>query len=62
MTVSFHRYGNFFPGTGHMFEVGAGAGRQYSVNVPLKEGMDDISYELIFEVKLRATTFIVFYH
>merc|ERR1719290_17932 len=49
MTVSFHRYGNFFPGTGHMFEVGAGAGRQYSVNVPLKEGMDDISYEIIFE-------------
>jgi len=48
MTVSFHKYGNFFPGTGHMYEVGAGAGRQYSVNVPLKEGMDDISYEYIF--------------
>jgi len=48
MTVSFHKYGNFFPGTGHMYEVGAGAGRQYSVNVPLKEGMDDMSYEIIF--------------
>ena len=48
MTVSFHKYGNFFPGTGHMYEVGAGAGRQYSVNVPLKEGMDDASYEYIF--------------
>lgn len=48
MTVSFHKYGNFFPGTGHMYEVGAGAGRQYSVNVPLKEGMDDMSYEYIF--------------
>jgi len=48
MTVSFHKYGNFFPGTGHMYEVGAGAGRQYSVNVPLKEGMDDESYEYIF--------------
>jgi len=48
MTVSFHKYGNFFPGTGHMYEVGAGAGRQYSVNVPLKEGMDDVSYEYIF--------------
>ena len=22
MTVSFHKYGNFFPGTGHMYEVG----------------------------------------
>ena len=21
MTVSFHKYGNFFPGTGHMYEV-----------------------------------------
>jgi len=49
MTVSFHRYGNFFPGTGHMYEVGSGAGRCYSVNVPLKEGMDDIGYETIFE-------------
>merc|ERR1719318_2019834 len=49
MTCSFHKYGNFFPGTGHMYEVGAGAGRQYSVNVPLKEGMDDISYEYIFQ-------------
>merc|ERR1719500_363235 len=48
LTDSFHKYGNFFPGTGHMYEVGAGAGRQYSVNVPLKEGMDDVSYEYIF--------------
>ena len=48
MTVSFHKYGNFFPGTGHMYEVGAGAGRQYSVNIPLKEGIDDMSYEYIF--------------
>ena len=56
MTVSFHQYGNspddpskiFFPGTGHIDETGAGAGRRYSVNVPLKEGMDDQSYEYIF--------------
>lgn len=48
MTVSFHKYGNFFPGTGHMYEVGAAAGRLYSVNVPLKEGIDDMSYEYIF--------------
>jgi len=53
MTVSFHKYGNFFPGTGHMYEVGAGAGRQYSVNVPLKEGMDDESYESIFTPIMR---------
>ena len=37
MTVSFHKYGNyFFPGTGDMYETGGEAGRYYSVNVPLK--------------------------
>lgn len=50
MTVSFHKYGNyFFPGTGDMYEIGAEVGRYYSVNVPLKEGMDDLSYELVFK-------------
>lgn len=45
MTVSFHKYGNyFFPGTGDMYEIGAESGRYYSVNVPLKEGIDDQSY------------------
>ncbi|XP_014674421.1 PREDICTED: LOW QUALITY PROTEIN: histone deacetylase 3-like [Priapulus caudatus] len=49
MTVSFHKYGNyFFPGTGDMFEIGADSGRYYSLNVPLKEGMDDASYNQIF--------------
>jgi histone deacetylase 3 len=49
MTVSFHKYGNnFFPGTGDLYEIGAGPGRYYSVNVPLKEGMDDLGYEMIF--------------
>lgn len=50
MTVSFHRYGNnFFPGTGDMYEQGVAAGRGYSVNVPLREGMDDESYGQIFQ-------------
>lgn len=44
MTVSFHKYGNyFFPGTGDMYDVGQDSGRYYSVNVPMKEGMDDES-------------------
>ncbi len=42
LTVSFHKYGNqFFPGTGNMYEIGAGKGKYYSVNVPLKDGIDD---------------------
>lgn len=50
MTVSFHKYGNwFFPGTGDMYEIGAESGRYYSVNVPLKEGIDDQSYVQIFK-------------
>jgi len=47
MTVSFHRYGSyFFPGTGDMYDIGMGHGRYYSVNVPLREGMDDDSYNI----------------
>lgn len=50
MTVSFHKYGNlFFPGTGDMYEMGAESGRYYSVNVPLKEGIDDQSYIQVFK-------------
>ncbi|KAL4236523.1 Histone deacetylase 3 [Mactra antiquata] len=50
MTVSFHKYGNyFFPGTGDMYELGAECGRYYSVNVPLREGMDDQMYMSVFK-------------
>jgi acetoin utilization deacetylase AcuC-like enzyme len=46
MTVSFHRYGNyFFPGTGDMYDIGLGQGRYYSLNIPLREGMEDESYQ-----------------
>jgi len=48
MTVSFHRYGDFFPGTGNIKDVGAKNGKYYSVNVPLEEGIDDASYERVF--------------
>lgn len=49
MTVSFHQYGDdFFPGTGNSNDIGAGKGRNYSVNVPLKAGMNDKDYEKVF--------------
>ena len=35
---------DFFPGTGAIDSVGDGAGKFYSVNVPLKRGIDDITY------------------
>lgn len=49
MTVSFHKYGDFFPGTGHICDIGARAGKYYTVNVPLQEGIDDRSYETVFK-------------
>ncbi|KAJ8318006.1 hypothetical protein KUTeg_003097 [Tegillarca granosa] len=55
MTVSFHKYGNyFFPGTGDMYEVGAESGRYYSVNVPLKEGIDDATYLSCFQPVIKS--------
>lgn len=48
MTVSFHKYGDYFPGTGDVSDVGTGRGKNYSVNFPLKDGVDDESYRYIF--------------
>lgn len=39
----------FFLGTGDMYEMGAESGRFYSVNVPLREGIDDASYWQVFK-------------
>jgi histone deacetylase 1/2 len=49
MTVSFHKFGEYFPGTGHLQDVGQHRGKYYSVNVPLKDGIDDESYNLLFK-------------
>lgn len=49
MTVSFHKYGDFFPGTGEINAVGVGKGYCFSVNVPLKDGITDKSYHSIFK-------------
>jgi histone deacetylase 1/2 len=36
LTVSFHKFGEYFPGTGDVKDVGYGAGKYYSINFPLK--------------------------
>lgn len=54
MTVSFHKYGNYFPGTGNVSDVGLEKGKNYAVNIPLKDGMDDESYKRIFEPVLLS--------
>ncbi|KAI0566532.1 histone deacetylase [Gracilaria domingensis] len=54
MTVSFHKYGdNFFPGTGSVWDKGFGNGEYYAVNFPLKDGMNDESYENAFRPVIR---------
>lgn len=59
MTVSFHKFGNdFFPGTGNLRNMGRKSGRHYSVNVPLKDGIDDRTYyEDLFEPIMSAINY-----
>jgi acetoin utilization protein AcuC len=50
MTMSFHESGEtLFPGTGFEHEIGTGAGRGYSVNVPLPVGTYDEAYLRAFD-------------
>lgn len=56
MTASFHKFGEFFPGTGQITDRGRGPGRGYAVNVPLKDGITDESYKSIFE-PVRLSTY-----
>ncbi|OYT29839.1 MAG: acetoin utilization protein AcuC [Thermofilum sp. ex4484_82] len=48
LKISFHRYGNFYPGTGYVNELGEGDGYGYSVNIPLpaRSGDDVFVYVL----------------
>jgi histone deacetylase 1/2 len=48
MTLSLHKFGEYFPGTGDWMDVGYGKGEGYSVNGPLRDGMDDESYRYLF--------------
>jgi len=42
LTLSFHEYGEgFFPGSGNYDSIGEGEGKGFSINVPLKQGIDD---------------------
>ncbi|EAT92003.2 histone deacetylase [Parastagonospora nodorum] len=54
MTVSFHKYGEYFPGTGELRDIGVGTGKNYSVNFPLRDGITDETYRNIFEPVIEA--------
>ena len=49
MTCSFHKYGDYFPGTGSVNDVGVNAGENYSINYPLNDWIDDATYVDIFQ-------------
>ncbi|KAG1346830.1 putative Histone deacetylase 2 [Cocos nucifera] len=49
MTVSFHKFGDYFPGTGDIRDIGFGKGKYYAVNIPLDDGIDDDSYQSLFK-------------
>lgn len=55
MTVSFHQHGkdfhgkDFFPGTGAIDNTGVDLGKEHSLNVPLKPGLDDESFIQLFK-------------
>ncbi|KAJ2499057.1 histone deacetylase [Coemansia sp. RSA 1972] len=49
MTCSFHKYGEFFPGTGDLRDIGEAKGKHYAVNFPLRDGIDDVSYQSVFK-------------
>ncbi|KAJ3844980.1 hypothetical protein EV361DRAFT_49205 [Lentinula raphanica] len=56
MTVSFHKYtGDFFPGTGKLDDNGYGAGKNFALNVPLLDGIDDDMYLTIFKTIIEDT-------
>ncbi|KAJ7147869.1 histone deacetylase RPD3 [Mycena crocata] len=49
MCASFHKFGEFFPGTGTQDDRGRGRGKGYSVNVPLDDGITDEAFRGVFE-------------
>ncbi|KAL4491480.1 hypothetical protein ABPG72_008136 [Tetrahymena utriculariae] len=50
MTVSFHEYGDdFFPGSGSLNSIGDGPGKYHAINVPLRPGINDETFEQVFK-------------
>lgn len=53
MTASFHKFGDYFPGTGDVKDTGIKSGKNYAVNVPLRDGISDEAYQKIFRTVIQ---------
>ncbi|THH08234.1 hypothetical protein EW145_g2851 [Phellinidium pouzarii] len=49
LTCSFHKFGEYFPGTGHVDDHGRDKGVGYAVNVPFRDGLTDAAFKGVFE-------------
>ncbi|MFB2703513.1 MULTISPECIES: histone deacetylase family protein [Marinobacter] len=48
----------FYPGSGHLEEVGEGLGEGYTINVPLPESAGDVAFEKVFrEILIPAADY-----
>lgn len=56
MTCSFHKFGDYFPGTGDIRDRGIGKGKGYAVNFPLMDGIEDESYKSVFRPVSRSSS------
>lgn len=54
LTCSFHKFGEYFPGTGDVDDCGRGRGTNYAVNVPLRDGISDDTFQSVFEPVIAA--------
>lgn len=53
-----HRAAPFYPGSGHLEEIGAGLGEGYTINVPIPESAGDAAFEKAFrEILVPAAEF-----
>ncbi len=54
MTCSFHKFKDYFPGTGNINDIGLSKGKYHAVNFPLNQGLDDDSFVSIFKPVLKS--------
>ena len=53
MTASFHKYGDYFPGTGAIDDIGCDEGKYYSVNFPFNDGVNDETFLSAFKPVMK---------